>query len=230
MRRLREAGVSGVLTYSDEDCRLHAVSLPELRAGAGAVLCDVPPGHVDPWRHVQSTATSSGRDSATASPMSFSRERRSRVPFGSASGFHRSTRMSSSRRCGRRDWSAAATSRWRTPSDEPSGCSRASRAARGLRPPRLVGRRRARDPPELDGPLLRASGPRAAAVHERRPRGGHARRGAAGPRRGLVARRPLDRAGNGDERLHLPSEEARDLVVRIPLAVHDLDWASAEDS
>jgi hypothetical protein len=28
--RLREAGVSGVLTYSDEDCRLHAVSLPDL--------------------------------------------------------------------------------------------------------------------------------------------------------------------------------------------------------
>lgn len=28
--QLREAGVSGLLTYSDEDCRLHAVSLPEL--------------------------------------------------------------------------------------------------------------------------------------------------------------------------------------------------------
>lgn len=28
--RLREAGVRGVLTYADEDCRLHAVSLPEL--------------------------------------------------------------------------------------------------------------------------------------------------------------------------------------------------------
>jgi hypothetical protein len=27
---LRHAGVSGVLTYSDEDCRLHAVSLPDL--------------------------------------------------------------------------------------------------------------------------------------------------------------------------------------------------------
>ena len=30
-RLLREAGVTGVLTYSDEHCRLHAVSLPELR-------------------------------------------------------------------------------------------------------------------------------------------------------------------------------------------------------
>jgi hypothetical protein len=30
MRQLREAGVSGVLTYSDDECRLHAVSLPEL--------------------------------------------------------------------------------------------------------------------------------------------------------------------------------------------------------
>jgi hypothetical protein len=29
-RRLREEGVSGVLTYSDEDCRLRALSLPEL--------------------------------------------------------------------------------------------------------------------------------------------------------------------------------------------------------
>ena len=29
-RQLREAGVVGVLTYSDEDCRLHAVSLPDL--------------------------------------------------------------------------------------------------------------------------------------------------------------------------------------------------------
>jgi hypothetical protein len=29
---LGEAGVSGVLTYSDEDCRLHAVSLPELES------------------------------------------------------------------------------------------------------------------------------------------------------------------------------------------------------
>ena len=29
-RQLREAGISGVLTYSDEDCRLHAVSLPNL--------------------------------------------------------------------------------------------------------------------------------------------------------------------------------------------------------
>jgi hypothetical protein len=28
--RLREAGVSGLLTFSDEECRLHAVSLPEL--------------------------------------------------------------------------------------------------------------------------------------------------------------------------------------------------------
>ena len=28
--QLRQAGVSGVLTYSDQDCRLHAVSLPEL--------------------------------------------------------------------------------------------------------------------------------------------------------------------------------------------------------
>ena len=30
VRQLREAGVSGVITYSDEACRLHAVSLPEL--------------------------------------------------------------------------------------------------------------------------------------------------------------------------------------------------------
>ena len=30
VRQLREAGVIGVLTYSDEDCRLHAVSLPDL--------------------------------------------------------------------------------------------------------------------------------------------------------------------------------------------------------
>jgi hypothetical protein len=30
VRQLRAAGVTGVLTYSDEDCRLHAVSLPEL--------------------------------------------------------------------------------------------------------------------------------------------------------------------------------------------------------
>jgi hypothetical protein len=30
VRQLREAGVTGVLTYSDEVCRLHAVSLPEL--------------------------------------------------------------------------------------------------------------------------------------------------------------------------------------------------------
>jgi hypothetical protein len=30
VEQLREAGVSGVLTYSDDDCRLHAVSLPEL--------------------------------------------------------------------------------------------------------------------------------------------------------------------------------------------------------
>jgi hypothetical protein len=29
-RQLHEAGVSGVLTYSDGDCRLHALSLPEL--------------------------------------------------------------------------------------------------------------------------------------------------------------------------------------------------------
>jgi hypothetical protein len=28
--RLRETGATGVLTYADEDCRLHAVSLPEL--------------------------------------------------------------------------------------------------------------------------------------------------------------------------------------------------------
>jgi hypothetical protein len=32
IRQLREAGVRGVLTYADEECRLHAVSLPELRA------------------------------------------------------------------------------------------------------------------------------------------------------------------------------------------------------
>jgi hypothetical protein len=30
VRQLREAGVAGVLTYSDDECRLHAVSLPEL--------------------------------------------------------------------------------------------------------------------------------------------------------------------------------------------------------
>src|SRR5207342_3900180 len=28
--QLREAGVTGTLTYSDEDCRLHAVTLPDL--------------------------------------------------------------------------------------------------------------------------------------------------------------------------------------------------------
>jgi hypothetical protein len=33
--QLREAGVSGVLTYSDEDCRLHAVSLPGLEPVRG---------------------------------------------------------------------------------------------------------------------------------------------------------------------------------------------------
>lgn len=32
VRQLREAGVRGVLTYSDQECKLHAVSLPELRA------------------------------------------------------------------------------------------------------------------------------------------------------------------------------------------------------
>lgn len=31
VRQLREAGVSGVLTYADPDCVLHAVSLPELQ-------------------------------------------------------------------------------------------------------------------------------------------------------------------------------------------------------
>ena len=31
IRQLREAGVRGVLTYSDEECKLHAVSLPDLR-------------------------------------------------------------------------------------------------------------------------------------------------------------------------------------------------------
>jgi hypothetical protein len=31
IRQLREAGVRGVLTYSDEACKLHAVSLPDLR-------------------------------------------------------------------------------------------------------------------------------------------------------------------------------------------------------
>ena len=31
VRQLREAGVRGVLTYSDEECKLHAVSLPDLR-------------------------------------------------------------------------------------------------------------------------------------------------------------------------------------------------------
>jgi hypothetical protein len=30
VRQLREAGVSGLLTFSDDECRLHAVSLPEL--------------------------------------------------------------------------------------------------------------------------------------------------------------------------------------------------------
>jgi hypothetical protein len=32
IRQLRDAGVTGVLTYADDDCRLHAVSLPELEA------------------------------------------------------------------------------------------------------------------------------------------------------------------------------------------------------
>jgi hypothetical protein len=32
IRQLREAGLTGVLTYADDECRLHAVSLPELRA------------------------------------------------------------------------------------------------------------------------------------------------------------------------------------------------------
>lgn len=32
VRQLREAGVTGLLTFSDEECRLHALSLPELRA------------------------------------------------------------------------------------------------------------------------------------------------------------------------------------------------------
>ncbi|HXV58432.1 MAG TPA: hypothetical protein VD704_11235 [Gaiellaceae bacterium] len=32
VRRLREAGVTGLLTFSDEGCRLHSLSLPELTA------------------------------------------------------------------------------------------------------------------------------------------------------------------------------------------------------
>ena len=31
IRQLREAGIRGLLTYSDEECGLHAISLPELR-------------------------------------------------------------------------------------------------------------------------------------------------------------------------------------------------------
>lgn len=39
--QLREAGVRGVLTFSDEDCRLHALSLPELeeRRAPPLVMC-----------------------------------------------------------------------------------------------------------------------------------------------------------------------------------------------
>src|SRR5918995_4611207 len=51
---LRDAGVRGTLTYSDEACRLHAIRLPSLRAARAPTIesCEphVPTGGIGTWK------------------------------------------------------------------------------------------------------------------------------------------------------------------------------------
>jgi hypothetical protein len=212
MRQLREAGVTGVLTYSDEDCRLHAVSLPELppvqapsfemcrpatsSGGLGAVDGDVVWAGLG-YGTVQVVVSQEDLTGAVMGPG----------PADAEVGYRAVQAVS----LDERDFSCSRT--LFTPRRSASWWP--STGAGAVRAPGLGDRRRAIDPTEPGRTLLRASrlGPTGrAGVHARRTCGG---RPGPHPDRSsgrVVARRALDGARDGRERVRLadgPPRRAR---------------------
>ncbi|MGH3011845.1 MAG: hypothetical protein ACRDMY_08380 [Gaiellaceae bacterium] len=229
MRQLREAGVSGVLTYSDDDCRLRAVSLPELepvRAPSFA-MCR-PATSTGGLTAIDGEVVWAGLGYGTADVV-LSREALSRAvrrdygfPVDDRAGF-RAVRATGLER-GR--YVVLADS-----SDEPRERVLAAfqgRRALFVHPGWWVG----------DAQAIRPSSTgRYYALLGRDPpvftSGGHEVGLPAGvPPARAVAWSPDDRwtAVAAQASVYVFPSEARTPVVRIPLAVHDLDWASAEGS
>ena len=215
--QLREVGVRGVLTYSDIDCRLHAVSFPELEPAEAPPFEMCQPvtssGGLGPW-----TATSSGPGLGYGSFRWCSPARSSRAPIlggpaGAEAGFRAVQAVSL-------DDGPLPRARGLA-SGRVTACSRLPDGPRAefvqLMP---VGRRCPGDPAQPARWLLRGSGPRpeafgcspATGAPSTSPRaylgcvGGH-----------VVARRPLDSPRARATASGRLRASARGPVIRVPL-------------
>jgi hypothetical protein len=230
VRRLREAGISGVLTYSDEDCRLRAVSLPELepvRAPSFA-MC----------RPATSTrgVTAIGGDVVWAglgygvAEVVLSQKRLSRVVrHGLGFSVDADVEFRAVRATGLEHGRYVALADSTDGPAERVLAGFQGRRALFVHPGWWVGDARAIRPSSTgryyallgrDLPLFTSDG------HEVGIPAGV-------PPVQAVAWSPDDRwtAVATQASVYIfPSEDARDVVVRIPLTVHDLDWASVEGS
>ena len=223
VRHLREAGVTGVLTYSDEDCRLHAVSLPKLepvRAPSFAMCRPATPtrGLTAMDGDVVWSGLGYGTADVVLSQEALSRSVRTsvRFPVDDHAGF-RAVRAAGLE-AGRyvvladstdvpRERVVAAFRGQRTLFVHPGwwvGDARAIRASSMGRYYALLGR---------DPPLFTSNGHEVALP-------------AGVPPARAVAWSPDDRwtAVAAHASVYVFPSEAQAPVVRIPLAVHDLDW------
>lgn len=227
VRRLREAGVDGVLTYSDGECRLHALSLPELEPMRA------------PSFEMCHPATSTGELGVIggdvvwaglgygAVQVVLTKEKLSRAIFGGETDADRAFRATQAVALDGERLLVLAASTW-----EPR--ERVLAAFEGVRP-RFVhqswwvgGADVLRPSPRGGYYALLGSEPLGGQVFTRE---GHAIGIADGvPTARAVAWSPDERwtALASRESVYVfPSERPRDLVIRIPLAVRDLDWSEA---
>ena len=227
--QLREAAVEGVLTYSDEDCRLHAVSLPELEpvrapsfemcrpltstGGLGAVEGDVV------W-----SGLGYGTVQVVLSKEKLSRAIRAglgmRVDEVSA-GFRAAQAVS----LGGERYVVLADSTYE-PRERVLAVFDGARAT-FVHPRWWVGEARAvRPSPEGGYYALLGDGLIGSPIFSRDGRQLALPDGMPDPH--AVAWSPDERwtASAADESVYLyPTEDPEQLVIRIPLPVHDLDWS-----
>ena len=215
--RLREAGVTGVLTYSDEDCRLHAITLPGLETA-----------HAPPFE-MCAPYTGTGGIGAfdgdvvwsglgyQAVQVVLSKEKLDRLLHRDDLAVRQAVSLGSQQYA----TLAGGNNGWVVSIHD------------GDKIVRVAGNAGEEDVvlrPSPRGGYLGVLLPRQSAVRVARP--GRSRRAASGrhapARHRLVARRALDGGRHASERLRLPDRRAPGgPLIRIPLAVRDLDWGSS---
>jgi hypothetical protein len=228
-RLLKKAGVRGILTYSDEDCRLHAVSLPELeRVQAPSFAMCRPATRTRGVTAIDGKVVWAGLGYGTAqvvlSQGALSRALRPALGIAADAevGFRavRAVGLDAGRFVVLADSASGPRDRVLAAFD--------GKRVRFVHPARLVGEARAIRPSSTGRyyallgralPLFTSDG-REVGVPDGLP-----------PAR-AVAWSPDDRwtALATRASVYIFRSETRDPVVRIPIAVRDLDWSSAEDS